>query len=161
MYHNLFKNPPVGHLFDTTGSGETSIFIHKALSLFTLNMFMRTSLQLNIFNCNIWKVPLKFFFLTFTLWPCHSACCTLVPQPGIEPLSPALEVQSLNHWTSREVPLFLFYFALMVLIFLFCVSWTLSQISFGETECLFRDILVKLRYRYAWSGWAKVWSILD
>ena len=28
----------------------------------------------------------------------------LIPQPGIEPASPALEVQSLNHWTTREVP---------------------------------------------------------
>ena len=35
----LFKNPPGGHLFDTTSSGETSIFIHKALSLLTLNMY--------------------------------------------------------------------------------------------------------------------------
>ena len=26
------------------------------------------------------------------------------PQQGIEPLSPALEAQSLNHWTTREVP---------------------------------------------------------
>ena len=39
MYHNLFKNPPGGHLFDTTSNGETSIFIHKALSLLTLNMY--------------------------------------------------------------------------------------------------------------------------
>ena len=26
----------------------------------------------------------------------------IVPQPGIEPWSPALETQSLNHWTTRE-----------------------------------------------------------
>ena len=26
-------------------------------------------------------------------------------RPGIEPVPPALEVQSLNHWTAREVPL--------------------------------------------------------
>ena len=32
----------------------------------------------------------------------------LVPQPGNEPVSPALEAQSLNHWTAREVPHFLF-----------------------------------------------------
>jgi len=34
------------------------------------------------------------------------ACRILVPQPGIEPLLPALEVWSLNHWTAREVPKF-------------------------------------------------------
>ena len=28
----------------------------------------------------------------------------LVPRPGIEPGSPALGVQSPNHWTTREVP---------------------------------------------------------
>ena len=28
----------------------------------------------------------------------------LVPRTGIEPVSAAVEAQSLNHWTSREVP---------------------------------------------------------
>ena len=28
----------------------------------------------------------------------------LVPQPGIEPGSPALGARSLTHWTTREVP---------------------------------------------------------
>ena len=31
-------------------------------------------------------------------------CGILVPRPGIEPTPPALEVWSLNHWTTREVP---------------------------------------------------------
>lgn len=34
----------------------------------------------------------------------HMACAILVPWPGIEPASPALEAQCLNHWTTREVP---------------------------------------------------------
>ena len=42
------------------------------------------------------------FFLTF--WSFPMACGILVPQPEIEPIPPALEVQSLNHWTTREVP---------------------------------------------------------
>ena len=33
------------------------------------------------------------------------ACGILVPQPGIEPSSPAVEAQSLNHWCAREVPI--------------------------------------------------------
>ena len=41
-------------------------------------------------------------FLLF--WPHHAACGILVPQPGIKPVTPAMEVWSLNHWTSREVP---------------------------------------------------------
>ena len=28
----------------------------------------------------------------------------LVPRPGTEPMPPALEAQSLNPWTTREVP---------------------------------------------------------
>ena len=33
------------------------------------------------------------------------ACRILVPQPGTKPTLPAVEAQSLNHWTSREVSL--------------------------------------------------------
>ena len=32
----------------------------------------------------------------------HVACGILVLQPGIEPMPPALEAWSLNHWTARE-----------------------------------------------------------
>ena len=40
------------------------------------------------------------------IWPRHTACGILliVPLPGIEPTPPAVEAQSLNHWTAREVP---------------------------------------------------------
>ena len=34
----------------------------------------------------------------------HVAGGILVPRPGIKPMSPALEAQSPNHWTTREVP---------------------------------------------------------
>ena len=48
------------------------------------------------------------FFVVF-FWLCHLACGILVPQPGTEPVTPALEVWSLNHWTAREVPCFVFF----------------------------------------------------
>ena len=38
--------------------------------------------------------------------PCHVACGILVPQPGIEPVSPAMEAWSPNHWTAGEFPLY-------------------------------------------------------
>ena len=44
----------------------------------------------------------KIYFLIF--WLRHAPCGILVPQPGIEPVPRALEVQRLNHWTAREVP---------------------------------------------------------
>ena len=34
----------------------------------------------------------------------HAASEILVPQPGMENVPLALEVQSLNHWTAKEVP---------------------------------------------------------
>ena len=40
----------------------------------------------------------------FFFWPCPVACGILVPLPGIDPAPPAMEAQSLNHWTAREVP---------------------------------------------------------
>ena len=32
------------------------------------------------------------------------ACGILAPRPGIEPMPPAVEAWSLNHWTNREAP---------------------------------------------------------
>ena len=40
---------------------------------------------------------------------CHVARGILIPPPGIEPVPPALEAQSLNHWTAREVPDYLIF----------------------------------------------------
>ena len=37
-------------------------------------------------------------------WPWHIACGILVPWPGIEPVPPAVEARSPNHWTTREFP---------------------------------------------------------
>ena len=47
-----------------------------------------------------------FFFLLLLLffWLHSVACRIIVPQPGIEPASPAVEAWSLNHWTTREIP---------------------------------------------------------
>ena len=42
------------------------------------------------------------YSLIFFLGPCCITCLILVPQPGIKP---ALGEWSLNHWTTREIPL--------------------------------------------------------
>ena len=44
-----------------------------------------------------------FFWFWGVFWPPNEACRILVPQPGIEPVPPAVEVQSPNHWTTKEV----------------------------------------------------------
>ena len=43
------------------------------------------------------------FFLFYRFWPRCAACGILVPRTGIEPVPPAVEAWSLNHWTAREV----------------------------------------------------------
>ena len=50
-----------------------------------------------------WRFLFSFFFLA----PLRSMQ-DLVPPPGIKPTPPAVETRSLNHWTAREVPRFLF-----------------------------------------------------
>ena len=40
----------------------------------------------------------------YIFWPFCEACRILVPQPGIKPTPPALEVWILNHWITREFP---------------------------------------------------------
>ena len=42
--------------------------------------------------------------LVFVFWPHCWTRGILVPQPGTKPARPAVEVRSLNNWTSREVP---------------------------------------------------------
>ena len=44
------------------------------------------------------------------------ACGILVPQPGIEPVPLAVEVQSPNHWTTRKFPDKIFIFILTAVL---------------------------------------------
>ena len=47
----------------------------------------------------------KFTLLIFTFWSRLTACGILVPRPGKEPVTPALEAQNLNHCTlGRSLP---------------------------------------------------------
>ena len=43
------------------------------------------------------------FSFFFFFWLHHTAYGILAHQPGIEPVLLAMEVQSLNHWTAKEV----------------------------------------------------------
>ena len=75
---NIFLIPYWGNIF---------IFIKKASEQFPL-----------FICCFKGSVASFIFFL-----PPHAAQGILDPQPGIEPVPPALRVQSLNYWTIREV----------------------------------------------------------
>ena len=54
--------------------------------------------------CNF---SVNFLFLKFISFG-RMASGILVPRPGVEPTSPAPEVRSLNHWTTRDVPINIF-----------------------------------------------------
>ena len=55
-------------------------------------------------NCIYLYSGLLYKTSLFFFWLHHAAYGILVPQPGIEPTPPAMEVWSLNHWIAREVP---------------------------------------------------------
>ena len=47
----------------------------------------------------------SYCFIYLDFWSCHAACRIIVPCPWIKPVPPVLVAQSLNHWTTREVPI--------------------------------------------------------
>ena len=48
---------------------------------------------------------LSSFYLFIHLFIGLAACGILVSWPGIETVPPEVEAQSLNHWTTQEVPI--------------------------------------------------------
>ena len=89
------------------------------------------------------------FFNVYLFWLCHVACRTLVPRPEIEPTPHAVEARSPNHWTTREVPEFIFSIRCPIPQ----VPWWLSG---RESTCQFR------RHRFdPWVGkipWRRKWQ---
>ena len=51
----------------------------------------------------IHKMCIYIFCCCCVFWPHCAACGILVPQTDFKPVPPALAVQSINHWTTREV----------------------------------------------------------
>ena len=86
------------------GECERELAEESAVRLFLKELFSQC-LILIFFKKNFLPLFLSLSFF-FNYWG-HTACGILVPRSGIEPLPPALEaqsLQSLNHWTTREVP---------------------------------------------------------
>ena len=78
---------------------------HVLMSYFT---FSQTK-PLNSGMCFTLNSPFQFGLVIFFV--CLFFGCTQhveLPYPEIKPVPSALEVQSLNHWTTREVPLVIF-----------------------------------------------------
>lgn len=58
-------------------------------------------------NASLIKPMFYAFSFLFPFWPQYMAYRILVSQPEIEPVPPAVEAQSLNCWTAREISHFL------------------------------------------------------
>ena len=52
-------------------------------------------------NLSLFVLPVFFWFFFFG----HTTRHAELPPPGIEPVPAAVEMWSLNHWTTREFPL--------------------------------------------------------
>ena len=70
---------------------------HLLLALLTIYLF--TLLCYWVFQASFFCC--RFFVVCLFWWHVGGI---LVPQPEIEPVPPAVEAQSLNPWTAREVP---------------------------------------------------------
>ena len=78
-----------------------SLFLQDLVPCYFTELYLGMVIEgFHVFKCSI-QVSILFYFI---FWLCCSACGILVPLPGIKPASSALEVQSLNHWTTREIP---------------------------------------------------------
>ena len=86
------------------------IFLRELISFPGINYFLyahNPHICLSVPKFHLEKQTHIFNYLFFSFlfsWQCCTACGLLAPWPGIEPPPLALEVQSLNHWTTREVP---------------------------------------------------------
>ena len=73
---------------------------HLFICLWAIHVFFGknvSSTLLLVLNMDcLWDFCLLF-------WPSHAAFGISVPQPGVEPVSSAVEAQGLNRWTAREV----------------------------------------------------------
>ena len=71
-------------------------------------------------------VPIFQFFFVFSFPLHHVACRILGPWPGIEPVHPAVEAQSPNHWTTREFPP-IFQLLIRILLRQYQWKWKISD----------------------------------
>ena len=74
------------------------------------------------------------------LRPHHVACGILLPWPGIDPVLPALEAWSLNHWT-REVPAV---FTMGILLSQYLQIFSHSFLVTAEFDCRAEPQLIHL-----------------
>ena len=90
-----------------------------------------------IFSCGMWDL------FSGGMWDIFSGgMWDLVPWPGIEPGLPALGMQSLNHWTTREVPILPSYKE----AYLHLTYW--SESKSGSNQWIKFILIIKKKLKY-------------
>ena len=100
-------------------------FIYLAVSGLSWGTRDLCRIVTGIFHCGSRTLVVPCGLSSWGLWvSCSEACGILVPQPGIEPVLPAVEAYRLKRWAIREVPLW-------QLVFCFSVSWGACLMAYG------------------------------
>jgi len=100
------------------------------------------------FDCGMWSLFFFFFFYSFSMWG-------LVPWPGSDLGPPALGVQSLSHWATREVlSVFLFFNQCVLCLFLKSLSTPRLWRLWKSLYFLLEAFLFYLLQLGIWSTWA-------
>ena len=99
------------------------------------------------------------FTFFFPLASC-ATCRILVPWPGIEPMPPAVEVWSSNHWTAREVPEVCYFkhqLLFLCLIYILIKDLRgLGQIIFWFLNVILVALLWPCFHRRKEMGWSRI-----
>ena len=102
----LHPSPWVKHSSDSHACHSETRLDTWALRASSIQFFKWQCLLFSVLFFFFWGMELfvyRFLFV-LVLWPCCTTCGVSVPGWGMEPTPPALEVQSLNHWIPRELP---------------------------------------------------------
>ena len=119
-------------------------FIKRWYPSLSLRTFF--ALKFTLFDINVttttycWLVFVTYiyhYYYYYYFWPCCVACGVFVPWPGIKPVSPALEAQSLNHWATREVPVYHYIWSEFTMDNLELIHFFLTMV----TICLLTSVL--------------------
>ena len=83
------------------------------------------------------KYPMMYIFMCLFLFYYFgvTACRILVPQPRLEPMPLAMKAQSLNHWTARQISIYVYIQDFRV----FSFFPVISVISFALKTQVFSD----------------------
>ena len=87
------------------------------------------------------------------IWTLNCGMWDLVPWPGIEPVAPALRVQSLSHWTTREVSKYFSFKSTEILFYFLFPNLWMVVLTMASTVNIFCSLLSLLTILDA-TGWS-------